>query len=114
MQIAFRVDCFQVLLDGKAHLVDSSELAFKAATKHAFKEAFLKAAPSLLEPIMNLQVQIPGEFQGQVIGALSKRRGVSFDIRSEFFSFEQTMGRAENSNLTDFYRAVGCNELNIN
>uniref|UniRef100_A0A7S2ZJ55 Tr-type G domain-containing protein n=1 Tax=Rhodosorus marinus TaxID=101924 RepID=A0A7S2ZJ55_9RHOD len=71
-----------VLLDGKAHLVDSSELAFKAATKHAFKEAFLKAAPSLLEPIMNLQVQIPGEFQGQVIGALSKRRGVVMNSTS--------------------------------
>jgi len=65
-----------VLEDGKSHSVDSSELAFRIAAIMAFREAFPKAGPAILEPIMNVEVQIPTEFQGAVVGALNRRRGI--------------------------------------
>ena len=64
------------LYDGSFHDVDSSEIAFKVAGSMAFKEGSLKADPVLLEPIMNLEVVTPEEFMGDVVGDLSRRRGV--------------------------------------
>lgn len=61
--------------DGSYHEVDSSEIAFKVATYQAFKDAFLKAQPHLLEPIMNVEVTSPEDYIGDVIGDLSSRRG---------------------------------------
>lgn len=61
--------------DGSYHEVDSSEIAFKVATYQAFKDAFLKANPSILEPIMNVEVTSPDDYIGDVIGDLSSRRG---------------------------------------
>jgi elongation factor G len=61
---------------GSYHDVDSSELAFKLAASFAFKAAFRKASPSLLEPIMRVEVETPEENTGDVIGDLSSRRGV--------------------------------------
>ncbi|ODQ57311.1 hypothetical protein WICANDRAFT_102286 [Wickerhamomyces anomalus NRRL Y-366-8] len=58
--------------DGQIHEVDSNELSFKAATLGAFKQAFMKANPVILEPIMNVSVTAPGEFQGNVISLLNK------------------------------------------
>lgn len=63
------------LYDGSYHPVDSSEMAFKTATKQAFKNGFLQATPVLLEPIASLKVDIPDEFTGDVMGDLNKRRG---------------------------------------
>ncbi len=63
------------LVDGKAHEVDSSEMAFKIAGSLAFKEAVKRANPVLLEPIMAVEVVTPQEFVGDVIGDLSRRRG---------------------------------------
>ncbi|HLV60466.1 MAG TPA: elongation factor G [Fredinandcohnia sp.] len=65
-----------VINDGAAHSVDSSELAFKIASIQAFREAYAKAAPQILEPIMKVEVQTPEEFQGTVIGGLNQRRGI--------------------------------------
>lgn len=65
-----------VLNDGQTHPVDSSELAFKIASMAAFREAYLRAAPIILEPIMKLEVAVPEEFQGAVIGQINQRRGV--------------------------------------
>ena len=65
-----------VLLDGAYHDVDSSELAFKICGMAAFREAYLKARPTALEPIMKLEVSCPEEFQGNVIGNINQRRGV--------------------------------------
>jgi len=65
-----------VINDGAAHSVDSSEMAFKIAAIQAFREAYPKAAPQILEPIMKVEVQTPEEFQGTVIGGLNQRRGV--------------------------------------
>ena len=62
--------------DGTYHPVDSSEMAFKQASRQAFKQAFLESKPSILEPIMNVEIETPNEFQGPVQGDLSSRRGI--------------------------------------
>jgi elongation factor G len=61
--------------DGKMHPVDSKDIAFQVAGKEAFKEAFRAAKPCLLEPIYNVEVHVPEEFMGNVLGDLSSRRG---------------------------------------
>jgi elongation factor G len=69
------VDIKVELIDGQYHEVDSSEMAFKIAGSMAFKEAAAKAGPKLLEPIMDVEVVVPEEYMGDVIGDLSSRRG---------------------------------------
>ena len=69
------VDIKATLVDGSYHEVDSSEMAFKIAASIAFKEAVQKAGPVLLEPVMAVEVVVPEEFTGDVIGDLSARRG---------------------------------------
>ena len=69
------VDVRAILVDGKYHDVDSSEMAFKIAGSMAFKEAARKAKPVLLEPIMAVEVTTPDEYMGDVIGDLNSRRG---------------------------------------
>jgi elongation factor G len=69
------VDVNATVYDGKYHAVDSDEISFKLAGSNAFKGAFLKAKPVLLEPIYTLEVTIPEEFLGDVMGDLSSRRG---------------------------------------
>lgn len=69
------VDFKVALVDGSYHEVDSSEMAFKIAGSMAFKEAAAKASPVLLEPIMAVEVVVPEEYMGDVIGDLNSRRG---------------------------------------
>jgi len=69
------VDMKVTLVDGKYHDVDSSEIAFKVAGSIAFKEAAKRAKPVLLEPIFAVEVVVPEDFLGDVIGDLSRRRG---------------------------------------
>ncbi|MGH9487861.1 MAG: elongation factor G [Terriglobales bacterium] len=69
------VDFRVVLYDGSYHEVDSSEMAFKVAGSLAFKKAMEEARPVLLEPIMEVEVQTPEEFAGDLIGDLNARRG---------------------------------------
>src|SRR6184192_2455066 len=64
-----------LLVDGSYHTVDSSEMAFKIAGSMAFKSAYEKADPVLLEPIMELEVTVPDEAVGAVNGDLNSRRG---------------------------------------
>ena len=64
------------LYDGSYHAVDSSELAFKMAASLAFKDGFMQANPVLLEPIMNVSITVPNDYTGDVMGDLSRRRGV--------------------------------------
>ena len=66
------------VFDGKTHAVDSKEIAFKTAGKFAFKDAFLKAKPQILEPIVNVEVTTPGDTVGSITGDLSSRRGKVF------------------------------------
>jgi elongation factor G len=63
--------------------VDSSEIAFKIASRTAFKDGMAKARPVLLEPIMNIRVTIPGEFMGDCTGDLNHRRGRIMGMESE-------------------------------
>jgi elongation factor G len=76
------VDVKVTLLDGSYHEVDSSEIAFKIAGSLAYKEAVAKANPVLLEPIMAVEVVVPEEFMGDVIGDISSRRGKVLGMNS--------------------------------
>lgn len=72
-----------VLTDGAAHAVDSSELAFKLASLFAFKQAYDKSAPTILEPIMNVEITAPSEFQGNIIGDVNRRKGIIMGSEQE-------------------------------
>jgi elongation factor G len=69
------VDFRVILYDGSYHDVDSNELSFKTAGRIAFRKAMEQAKPTLLEPIMNVQITIPDEFAGSIMGDLNSRRG---------------------------------------
>ncbi len=69
------VDITVVLYDGSYHDVDSNEMAYKIAGSMAFKEAAKKASPVLLEPVMAVEVTVPEEFVGTIIGDINSRRG---------------------------------------
>src|SRR5882757_6218853 len=119
------VDVKVTLLDGAAHDVDSSELAFKIAGSMAFKEAARKADPVLLEPMMSVEVRTPEDYMGDVIGDLNSRRGQiqsmedQFGVKvvralvplSEMFGYvgdlrSKTSGRASYSMQFDSYAEV--------
>ncbi|KAG4303877.1 hypothetical protein PORY_002731 [Pneumocystis oryctolagi] len=82
--------CRMVLEDGAAHSVDSSELAFHIATFNAFKEAYNKANPVILEPIMKLSVTADNEFSNAIISGLNKKKAVilNTDIRMDDFTVD--------------------------
>jgi elongation factor G len=65
-----------ILTDGSYHDVDSSDMAFQICGRYAFREAFLKTKPILLEPVMKVEIECPSDFQGQVVGDLTSRRGM--------------------------------------
>jgi elongation factor G len=69
------IDVKATLIDGSYHDVDSSEMAFKIAGSMAMKEAVLKASPVLLEPMMKVEVEVPENYLGDVMGDLNSRRG---------------------------------------
>ena len=68
------VDCKVTLVDGSYHEVDSSDMAFRVAGAMGFKDLVARSAPVLLEPVMSLEVIVPGEYLGDVLGNLSTRR----------------------------------------
>lgn len=70
------VDVRVAIFDGSYHEVDSSEIAFKIAASLAFKGAFMKAQPIILEPIMTVEIETPEHYMGDVIGDLNRRRGI--------------------------------------
>jgi elongation factor G len=76
------IDVKVQVVDGTFHEVDSNELAFKMAGIFALKDAFRKAGPILLEPIMKVEVTTPDEYQGDLLGDINRRRGVINGIES--------------------------------
>jgi elongation factor G len=119
------VDVRVRLVDGSYHEVDSSEMAFRIAGSLAFKEGFAKAGPALLEPVMRVEVVTPEEHMGDVMGDLSRRRGMlrgsgdatsgkvidAFVPLGEMFGYatslrSQTQGRATYTMEFDHYAEV--------
>ena len=75
--IGYPITGIQITInDGSSHAVDSSDMAFQQAAKGAFRQAYDKARPIILEPIMKVSVEGPSEFQGVVIAGLNQRRGI--------------------------------------
>jgi len=72
-----------VVNDGASHSVDSSDMAFKAAARGAFREVYARAKPVIHEPIMKVVVETPNEFQGAVMGSLNQRRGLIVGSQDE-------------------------------
>jgi elongation factor G len=97
-----------VITDGKTHPVDSNELAFRLAAIHGFREAFAKARPTILEPVMSVEAQVPSEFQGTVMGAISKRRGTILNStpQGEFVSIEAEVPLGEMFGYSTELRSV--------
>jgi elongation factor G len=77
------VGCKFVLKDGQTHPVDSSALAFGIATKYAFTQAFKNAEGMILEPIMNVEVSCPPEYQTGVMNSIAKRKGMVHDMMTK-------------------------------
>ncbi len=75
--IGFPIEGIRVTLnDGQSHAVDSSDLAFQTAAREAFKQAYRKAKPRILEPVMKVSVESPTEFAGSVFASINQRRGI--------------------------------------
>ncbi len=129
IQAGYPVEDVKVTLyDGSYHEVDSSEMAFKLAGSMAFREGAKKANPVILEPIMKVEVEVPEEYMGDVIGDISKRRGQvngmgerggnkivdAFVPLAEMFGYStdlrsMTQGRATYSMEFDHYEEVPAN-----
>jgi elongation factor G len=77
------IDIRATLVDGSYHEVDSSEMAFKIAGSMALKEAARRASPTLLEPMMKVEVEVPEAFVGDVIGDINARRGQMEGMNTE-------------------------------
>jgi elongation factor G len=65
-----------VLQDGASHAVDSSDMAFRICMANAIRDTMKKANPSILEPVMNVEIEAPSEFQGAVVAAVNRRMGL--------------------------------------
>jgi len=83
--------------DGASHAVDSSDMAFQQAAIGAFRQAYAKAAPVLLEPVMRVVVETPSEYQGAVLGTINQRRGIIISASEDgtFTAIESEVPLAE-------------------
>lgn len=72
-----------IIYDGKMHAVDSNEISFKLAARHAFKDAFRNAGPKIMEPIYNVEVLVPNEYMGPVMSDLQNRRAMIEGMESD-------------------------------
>ena len=72
-----------IVYDGKMHPVDSNELSFMLAARHAFSDAFKQAGPKILEPIYDLEVYVPADYMGDVMSDLQGRRALIMGMDSE-------------------------------
>jgi len=91
------VDLKVEFYDGKMHPVDSKDIAFQTAGKHAFREAFRGAKPCLLEPILDIEVTVPEEYMGDIMGDISGKRGkiVGMEADGKFQVIKAQVAQAE-------------------
>ena len=90
------------------HPVDSKDIAFQTAGKHAFRDAFLNAQPCLLEPIINIEVKVPEEFMGDIMGDISGKRGkiMGMDTDGSFQIIKAEIPQAELYNYATTIRSL--------
>lgn len=90
------------LYDGSYHDVDSNEMAFKIAASLAFKKGIMEAKPVLLEPIMKLEIFVPEEYMGDVMGDMNKRRGKILGMEPQNNGDQKIMAEAPQAELFDY------------
>ena len=91
-----------VLYDGSYHDVDSNEMAFKLAAALAFRKGIVEAKPCLLEPVMYLEVFVPDEYMGDVMGDMNKRRGKILGMEPQLSGEQKLMAEAPQVELFDY------------
>lgn len=91
-----------VLYDGSYHDVDSNEMAFKIAASLAFKKGVAEAKPCLLEPVMKLEIVVPDEYMGDVMGDMNKRRGKILGMEPLAGGGQKLMAEAPQAELFDY------------
>ncbi len=91
-----------VLYDGSYHDVDSNEMAFKIAASLAFKKGISEAKPCLLEPVMKLEIVVPDEYMGDVMGDMNKRRGKILGMEPLASGGQKLMAEAPQAELFDY------------
>ena len=94
-----------VLYDGSYHDVDSNEMAFKIAASLAFKKGIVEAKPCLLEPIMRLEILVPDDYMGDVMGDMNKRRGKILGMEPLADGGQKLLAEAPQAELFDY--AIG-------
>ena len=106
------VDIAVELYDGKFHAVDSDELSFKTCGRIALKEAFAKANPILLEPVMNVEITVPSRYFGDVSGDLNTRRGhiLGMDTDGDFQTIKAEVPLAEMQTYGTILRSMSHGE----
>ena len=87
------------LIDGSYHPVDSNEMAFKIAAIHAFKKGMEQAKPVLLEPIMRVEIYIPDEYMGDIMGDMNKRRGRILGMEPHEKGFQKVIAEAPQAEM---------------
>lgn len=90
------------LLDGSYHAVDSSEMAFKIAASLAFKKGMEQAQPILLEPIMHVEIYVPDEFMGDIMGDMNRRRGRILGMEPNEAGYQKVVAEAPQSEMFNY------------
>lgn len=106
------VDLQVEVYDGKFHAVDSDEMSFKTAARNALKDAFVKAGPILLEPVMTVEITVPSRYFGDVSGDLNTRRGhiLGMDTEGEFQTIRAEVPLAEMQTYGTILRSMSHGE----
>ena len=94
-----------VVYDGKMHPVDSNELSFTLAARHAFSDAFKNSGPKILEPVYDLEVYVPSDFMGDVMSDLQGRRSIIMGMDSEA-GYEKLMAKIPLKELSNYSVAL--------
>ena len=91
-----------VLYDGSYHEVDSNEVSFKMAAALAFKKGIVEAKPCLLEPIMHMEIFVPDDNMGDVMGDMNKRRGKILGMEPQANGEQKLLAEAPQAELFDY------------